>query len=95
MDQELEAMTAQRREVLDKLVSCLKENLNIAYPSEVIHSDATLFGSGLGLDSIDALEVVMVVEKEFGVSLDEANMESMRTLNTLTDSIIGLKTTVH
>jgi acyl carrier protein len=84
----MEARIAERREVLDGLVACLKENLNVPYPPEVIHPDAALFGSGLGLDSIDALEVVMVVEKRFAVALDESKIDQMRTLNTLTDTIL-------
>jgi acyl carrier protein len=78
----------RRREVLAALVLCLKENLNVPFRPDVIHPDAPLFGSGLGLDSIDALEVVMVVEKRFGVVLDESNVNHMRTLNTLADVII-------
>ncbi len=51
-----------------------------------IETDAPLFGEGLGLDSIDALEIAMVLEERYGVTLDddpEANQrvfESVRSL---------------
>jgi acyl carrier protein len=37
-----------------------------------IDSDAPLFGEGLGLDSIDALQLVVAMEKEFGTVVPDA-----------------------
>lgn len=60
-------------------------NLDIA-PSDV-NSNAPLYGEGLGLDSIDVLEVALVVSKVFGVKLraDDKNnvqiFQSLRSLN--------------
>jgi acyl carrier protein len=50
-----------------------------------IDSDAPLFGEGLGLDSIDALELVIGLEKEYGVSIPDAEVgkkvfQSVRTI---------------
>ncbi len=39
-------------------------------PAE-IETDALLFGNGLGLDSIDSLEIAMVLEERYGVTLDD------------------------
>ena len=39
-----------------------------------IDTDAPLFGEGLGLDSIDALELVIGLEKEYGVSIPDAEV---------------------
>lgn len=39
---------------------------------EEIDSDAPLFGEGLGLDSIDALQLVVAMEKDFGVVVPDA-----------------------
>ena len=36
---------------------------------EDIDADAPLFGSGLGLDSIDALEIILILEKYYGIKL--------------------------
>ncbi len=38
-------------------------------PPERIADDEPLFGSGLGLDSVDALELVVALEKEYGISI--------------------------
>lgn len=40
--------------------------------SDEIETDAPLFGEGLGLDSIDALQLVVAMEKEFGVVVPDA-----------------------
>lgn len=52
---------------------------------EMIGTDAPLFGEGLGLDSIDALELVLGLEKEFGVIIPDAEVgrkvfQSVRTM---------------
>jgi acyl carrier protein len=88
MDAELYGLIEPKKTVYRKLLNCLKENFNIPYPKELIHPDAPLFGSGLGLDSIDSLELIMVVENEFEISIDESDMPAMRTLNLLTDHIL-------
>ena len=53
--------------------------------AEDIDTDAALFGEGLGLDSIDALELVIGLEKEYGVSIPDAEVgkkvfQSVRTI---------------
>lgn len=40
--------------------------------TDEIETDAALFGEGLGLDSIDALQLVVAMEKEFGVVVPDA-----------------------
>jgi acyl carrier protein len=50
-----------------------------------IGDDALLFGEGLGLDSIDALELVVAIEREFAVAIPEGKVDhdvfhSIRTL---------------
>ena len=52
---------------------------------QLIETDAPLFGEGLGLDSIDALELVLGLEKEFGVIIPDAEVgrkvfQSVRTM---------------
>ena len=37
---------------------------------ETIVDDAPLFGEGLGLDSVDALELVVAIEKEYGIRIE-------------------------
>lgn len=40
---------------------------------EDINTDAPLFGEGLGLDSIDALELIVLLEKEYGIRVENAS----------------------
>ncbi len=52
-----------------------------------IDTDAPLFGEGLGLDSIDALEIAMVLEERYGVTLEddpEANQRVFESVRSLT-----------
>jgi len=55
-----------------------------------IETDAPLFGEGLGLDSIDALELGMAVKKAFGVTFSKNpadNRQIFRSVKTLADFI--------
>ena len=54
-----------------------------------IDSDAPLFGEGLGLDSIDALQLVVAMEKDFGVVVPDAATGStvFRSVRTMADYI--------
>jgi acyl carrier protein len=52
------------------------ENLNLeGLAPERIADDAPLFGEGLGLDSVDALELVVALEKEFGISVQSHEID--------------------
>jgi acyl carrier protein len=51
-----------------------------------IDSDASIFGDGLGLDSIDALELALAISKKYGVKIkadDERNREIFRSVRML------------
>ncbi len=53
---------------------------------EQIHTEGALFGEGLGLDSIDALELAMAIDRHFGVKIqaeDENNRAIFRSVKTL------------
>lgn len=55
-----------------------------------IQTDAPLFGEGLGLDSIDALELALAIQSEFGVRTeehDERNREYFHSVKSLADFI--------
>ena len=73
-----------------KLKDIIIEELNLEDPSpEEIDDNAPLFGEGLGLDSLDAVELVVQVQKHFGVEIK--NMEegrfAFRSINSLGDFI--------
>jgi acyl carrier protein len=56
--------------LIDKLKGEIIEQLNLEdVKKEDIDADATLFGDGLGLDSIDALELIVLLEKNYGIKV--------------------------
>jgi len=54
-----------------------------------IEDHAPLFGEGLGLDSIDALELVLGIEQTFGVKIEDeaAGLKAFKSVDALTDFI--------
>ncbi len=63
---------------MDSLIEELKikliEQLNLEdiEPNE-IEADQALFGDGLGLDSIDALELIVLMERDYGIKITDPN----------------------
>ncbi|HEX3130289.1 MAG: phosphopantetheine-binding protein [Acidobacteriota bacterium] len=56
---------------------------------EMIEDEAPLFGEGLGLDSVDALELVVALEKEFGIKIksQELGREVFSSVSSLSQFI--------
>jgi acyl carrier protein len=76
-------MEALEQELKQLIVECLM--LDDVVATE-IESGAPLFASGLGLDSIDALELAMAIERRFGVKFtpdDERNREIFANVKNL------------
>ncbi len=64
------------REVAELIVEAL--NLEI-HPSNIVPNGA-LFGTGLGLDSIDSLELALVISNKYGVSIKEEDADRNRQI---------------
>ena len=59
-------------ELTEKLKSEIIEVLNLEdVKPDDIDTDAPLFGDGLGLDSIDALELIVLLEKNYGIKIED------------------------
>jgi acyl carrier protein len=79
---------------MEELIAKLKEeiievlNLEDVKPEE-IDNDAPLFGEGLGLDSIDALELIVLMEKNYGIKLQDPSKgkEIFKSINVMADYI--------
>jgi len=78
--------TALQREVAALLVDAL----NLELTPDSIDPEAPLYGEGLGLDSIDILEVALVVSQRYGFQLrsdDEENVRIFKSLASLADHV--------
>jgi len=59
-------------ELINKLKKEVIEQLNLEDISvDDINPDSPLFGEGLGLDSIDALELIVLLEKNYGIKIED------------------------
>ncbi len=80
-----------QREVAELMIQCL----NLEVTVEQIQPDAALYGDGLGIDSIDVLEVALVVSKKYGLQLQADSAEShhiFSSLRSLSDYIAAKRT---
>jgi acyl carrier protein len=80
-----------QREVAELLIECL----NLEVTADEITPDAPLYGDGLGMDSIDVLEVALAVSKNYGVQLradSPDNEHIFSSLRHLADYIAAQRT---
>lgn len=82
---------AEREEVLGVVRALLIERLHVQREPDEIDPDVPLFGSGLGLDSIDAVEFVLILEERFGLRLTDDFMTraDLRTVNSVVDAVLA------
>ena len=83
--------SALQREVAALMI----ESLNLEASADQIAADAPLYGEGLGLDSIDVLEVALVVSKRYGLQLradSQDNRHIFSSLRSLCDYIAAKRT---
>lgn len=68
-------------------------NLEEVKPED-IDNDASLFGEGLGLDSIDALELIVLIEKNYGIKLKDPaqGKEIFQSISVMADYIAKNRT---
>jgi acyl carrier protein len=79
-----------------EIAGLMVEALNLDTTAEAVDPNAPLYGDGLGLDSIDILEVALVVSKQYGFQLradDEDNMRTFASLRSLAAHVARHRTT--
>ncbi|MBA5792104.1 acyl carrier protein [Flavobacterium sp. xlx-214] len=84
-------MEALKQELKERIVNVL--NLEDITPADIQDTDA-LFGDGLGLDSIDALELIVLLDKEYGIKLSDPKQgkEIFQSINTMAQYIAENRT---
>lgn len=86
----LRKTTNYMEQLIEQLKQQIIEALNFEdmTPAD-IDADAPLFGEGLGLDSIDALELIMLLDREYGIKLADpkAGKEVFRSVRAMAEYI--------
>lgn len=70
-----------------ELTTLIVEALRLEVLPETIDPSSALFGEGLGLDSIDMLEIALLVSKRYGVELRSENKAALASLRALANHI--------
>ena len=92
-EDEVRQRIAERERLLTELGRLLIEELGVREAPERLDPDAPLFGSGLGLDSVDAVELVVALEARFGVRPPDGleTRASLRSLGGMADLVLALR----
>ena len=80
-------MNEKELEVAAKIKEMLSENLGI--PAEELDYDVALFADGIGLDSIDSLEIIACIDGEYGVSMTGVAKENFYNITSLTKYVVA------
>ena len=82
--------------VRTELAALITKALNLEVAPADIDPAAPLYGDGLGLDSIDILEVALVISKQYGIQVkadSEQNHVIFSSLNALSEFVVAQRTT--
>jgi len=74
-----EPMSTQERELAELIVTAL----NLEISADEIDAEAPLYREGLGLDSIDILEIALAVSKKYGFQLRSDDSDNIKTFSSL------------
>jgi acyl carrier protein len=83
-------MQPKDQATVESLRSLLAENVMLKIDASSIAEDTPLFGAeGVGLDSLDALQIIISVEKKYGISIGDASTakDALQSLGVLSDWI--------
>ncbi|MBR3770977.1 MAG: acyl carrier protein [Clostridium sp.] len=87
--EEIKEYAAQRKEVCLKLKNMIVEQLCLEVEPAFITDDQPLFGRGLELDSIDALELAVGVFDTFQITLSDGDTNVFSSVNSMADYIMS------
>lgn len=87
--EDIKSAAQNRTELNARLKRILSEGLELPIPGDHIEDDQPLFGRGLELDSLDTLEIVSLVEEEFGVYITDEDKTVFGSVNKIADFIVA------
>lgn len=89
----LERYVTRREQLLAHVRTALVEDLRVPLPPEQIDPDTPLFGTGLALDSIDAVDLIVALERRTGVRLadDVAGRLGLRSVAMVVNYMLAAK----
>jgi acyl carrier protein len=83
----LQTYITERTRIVDQVKEMMIRQLNLDLSPQQLDNDAPLFGAGLGLDSVDALELIVGLEQEFDVMIEEGKKTIFRSVNSIADYV--------
>lgn len=85
--EEIRATAQARLDKNMKIKTLIIDRLGLETAPEVVSDNQPLFGRGLEMDSLDSLEIVVMVNNEFGVSVNDDDIEAFGSINALVDFV--------
>jgi acyl carrier protein len=87
-------MSEPSTDLKEEIKRAIVRSLRLPISPESIDDDVSLFGEGLGLDSIDVLELVLEIERTFGVSIadEQTGARVLRSVESIADYITTART---
>ena len=84
-------MEELKQQLKEQIIAAL--NLEDITPEDIVN-DMPLFGEGLGLDSIDALELIVLLDKHYGIKLTDPKegKQVIRSIDVMADYIATHRT---
>ena len=89
------AVSGEHADLMREVAELVVSSLNLDTAATDIQPDEPLYGDGLGLDSIDILEIALVLSKRYGLQLradQEDNTAAFKSLRSLTEHIARQRT---
>jgi acyl carrier protein len=97
MDPALRERLDKRVRMLDRVRGLLIDRLQVQREPDEIDPDTPLFGGGLALDSIDAVDLLVHLGADFGIDIatDEEGRTALRTVNSIVDMALAAEEAGH
>jgi acyl carrier protein len=86
-------MSESSANLKDEIKRAIVRSLRLPMAPEDIEDEVSLFGEGLGLDSIDVLELVLEIERTFGVSItdEQTGARVLRSVDAIAEYITAVR----